>query len=307
MRFLLRKELREQILRDRLPQEPRIGEERDGQKPRGRHRRRQQRPDDPTHMAGPAAVLGAKGESGKGDQHHEGSDRPLDEDGRPERGPKAAGRPEGRPACGGGVPQFRQRRHGENDGRQQHGIGLGLLRLRDQGRRGGEKHGRQEAGTAPEEAGAQGEAGEHGHPCAEHGRNAVRPDPRRLRVVERRRKRRLEPVDADGFLVARRILEVDSQIVAATDHLFRRLGETGLIPIQRRHDHPARQTDQGRKKCQKKIGPPALQYPPHPRPPALRSPRSPANSPRRHSCAVSPPKAMSRCPSSSRCTMRRAI
>ena len=141
------------------------------------------------------------------------------------------------------------RAHGDHDGHEQHGIGLGI-----------------EAFNPEQDAARQHQGGEHGGPPRHQGerrpvgqenspdrtgerRHAVEPDRgERVPIAERARglhHARLQPVDADRFLVARPLLETDVDVVAALHHLLGRLRESGFVAIDGRNpEQPGKEAQQ---------------------------------------------------------------
>ena len=132
----------------------------------------------------------------------------------------------------------RQRAHRRDDGKQQHGIGLGEPRF-----------GAEQYRTAQDQAGEYRAA--PGHECqrgpvgqqhradrADQRGHAIQPDPNlRARQAQRRGgfdRGRLQPVDADRLLVAHVILEADVDEIAGFDHLLGRLREPRFVAIDRR-------------------------------------------------------------------------
>jgi hypothetical protein len=98
---------------------------------------------------------------------------------------------------------------------------------------------------------------EHRPDCTDQGRNAVEPDPgARVRHPERlsgHHDRGLEPVNADGFLVADLVLEADVDEVAALDHLLGGLGKSRLVAVHRWNLKEARQ-ERRQRDCEEERG-----------------------------------------------------
>ena len=69
---------------------------------------------------------------------------------------------------------------------------------------------------------------------AQHRHQPVVPDRRIGAQAGQLHGRRLQPVDADGLLVARDLLQADIDIVAGFDHLLRSLHVAALVAVERR-------------------------------------------------------------------------
>ena len=154
----------------------------------------------------------------------------------------------------------RQHAHGDHDGEQQHGVGLGQARLDAEDRR-RRHHQSGQKRAAPADEGERAPIGrQNGADRSEQRRHAVEPDGR-VGVGKSERARRLhhgslQPIDADRLSVAHVVLVADVDIVAGFDHLLGGLREIGLVAIDRRNLKKSRQEGEQRHEDQHRRRPP---------------------------------------------------
>ena len=121
---------------------------------------------------------------------------------------------------------------------EQHRVGLGEPRFHAQHGR-AQHHQRRERRPPAADKGKRAPVGrQHRAHCAGERRHAVKPDARagagNADGFRGLHHRRLQPVDADRFLVTHLILETDVDVVARLDHLFGGLREARLVAVDGR-------------------------------------------------------------------------
>ena len=241
VRFLALGDLADEILADGLLPEGAAAFPGDGGEP-GQHDQRQQQkatsslqPRQPV----PVALEGEEGEDG--DDGQKRGDRPLDQDADALCCPEQPGQIVGRSfiAAGSDV-NLRQRALRDHATGKQHRVGLGDAPLEGGGEDGGDDEAGGKAGIGAEQIGAGPGDRHHRHRDAQRRDQAIDPDRRGGAVAAQRQGRRLQPVDADRFLVAGRILEADVDIVAALGHLLGGLDEARLVAVDHRQAGQAR-------------------------------------------------------------------
>ncbi len=153
----------------------------------------------------------------------------------------------------------RKRAHGRRRRQEQHRVGLGEPRLDAEQDRAA-YHQRRDDRAAPRDERQRRPIGQkHRADGAEQRRYAIEPDAH-LRVRQSELCRGfdgggLQPVDADGFLVANLVLEADVDEIAGLDHLLGRLREPRLVTIDRRDVEEAGQEEQRAADDQERKGP----------------------------------------------------
>ena len=139
----------------------------------------------------------------------------------------------------------RHHAHGGNATEQQHRIGLGEPRL-DVEEQAGRDHQSGEKGAAARHESERGPIGQQRRAdCADQRRHAIEPDGgARFRYADSLGSLHhggLQPVDADGFLVAHLILKADVDVVARLQHLLGGLGKPRFVAVDRGNVEESRQ------------------------------------------------------------------
>ena len=231
MFFLPAAELCQKILSDGEPKKFPIRQHADGDEPGQRDR--QHDGDAPggvqIFQPAPVAVENDKGEACE--QSEGGRNRPFDQNAKAECDPEGSGNADHILALAAkqidpGECALRQDDHGQQDG-----IGFGDPRLQAEREGSGKQNGRQKRGIAPEDRTRRPPGEQHCGNDAEKRGDPVGPDLCEVGQGERRDRKGLQPVNADGFFVARLILEADVDEIAGFQHLLGGLGEARLVTV----------------------------------------------------------------------------
>ena len=241
-----------------------FGRARDEEEPRPDHRQKQRQAPKRPQLQKPARVAVGRDEAQRRQQRHQRRHRPLDQgrggQRRPEQqrpGPRRGVFPgPARLAVNPAERQLRRRYQPE-----QRGVGLGEMRFRDQRQRSRQQRRAQERGGISHQMAPEREGQKNRGDRAEERRQAVGPDGALFGAAQGRHRQRLEPIDSGGLAVARLVLEADAEIIAALDHLARRLGEARLVAVGHRQRVHSGQVKAEAQQSQERVRPPALSRP----------------------------------------------
>ena len=250
VRFLSACQLGREIVPQRLLIELAMALQPDGDEPRQHQRQGERQSHERPGAAEPAAVAIPQRQDERRDGAHRDDDRPLDQNADGERRPagqrqSAADR---RPLRPRGHVNAQQEPLRPQHAGQQHGVGRGDGRLGAKQQRACQKRGGQQGDLGARESLRAPEGEPDGGDGADQRRQSIGPDTIALAQAGDFRGRGLEPIDADGLLIAGHRAEADVDVVAALQHLLGGLGETALVAVEGRQDEhagrPQRQAEQ---------------------------------------------------------------